>query len=101
MNIESLINCPYGQFVSALWRGSEKRETLNVHVGSHYDDLSNAVKSGMNLIVNDQPETFNLICFLIADLSFSKKYKVNVHVRHSMVATIVRINAMNGQKDAE
>ena len=31
LNISELINCPYGQFITTLWRGSECRETLESH----------------------------------------------------------------------
>ena len=33
LNLEKLVNSPYGQFVSTLWRGTESRENLVVHCG--------------------------------------------------------------------
>ena len=73
LNMLDLVNNPYGQFVSTLWRGKENRESLIVHVSSHYNELSSAVRDGISLLVDDQIEFFNVIVIFVADLSFVKE----------------------------
>ena len=72
LNIRELANNPYGQFIQTLWRGSEDRDMLFTHVHSHYEELSNAVKNGITLSCENGNETFNVIVFLVADLSYIK-----------------------------
>ena len=40
MNMKDMLNCPYGQFISTLWRGSENRKMLELHCQKHYDELA-------------------------------------------------------------
>ena len=72
LNMTDLVNNPYGQFISSLWRGSESRAMLKIHVDSHYQELTEAVKNGVSLFVNNCEEVFNVVAFLVADLSFVK-----------------------------
>ena len=70
--LNMLVNNPYGQFIQTLWRGSEDRDMLSAHVHSHYEELTKGVKNGITLKCQDKDETFNLLVFLVADLSFVK-----------------------------
>lgn len=72
LNMPELSNNPYGQFVSTLWRGSEDRKMLSVHCNAHFSELSYAVRHGVKLVVDGNVETFNVIVFMVADLSFLK-----------------------------
>ncbi|XP_066930040.1 uncharacterized protein [Clytia hemisphaerica] len=71
-NLLSFANNPYGQFISTLWRGSESRSMLDSHVSSHCKELKEAVLNGVDIIINEDIEHFNVVVFLIADLSFLK-----------------------------
>ncbi|XP_066917770.1 uncharacterized protein [Clytia hemisphaerica] len=74
MNIQDLVSGPYGQFITTLWRGSESRETLEMHCKHHYQELSELVKNGIRLTLNGEvPEEFNVVVFLVADLAFVKE----------------------------
>ena len=67
-----MLNNPYGQFISTLWRGSESRSMLEIHVQDHYDLLTEAVMNGLSLIVEGKIEHFNVVVFFVADLCFVK-----------------------------
>ena len=51
-----MLNNPYGQFISTLWRGAESRSMLAIHVQDHYDSLSEAVTNGVSLLVGGEVE---------------------------------------------
>ena len=72
LNLKEMVNCPYGQFITTLWRGSESREMIFVHVGNHYTELTELVKNGVTLVINDKVEYFNVVSFFVADLCFVK-----------------------------
>lgn len=72
LNLRKLVNCPYGQFISTLWRGSESRDMIESHVSCHYNDVTLAVKNGVDLIIDGVIEHFNIVCFFVADLCFIK-----------------------------
>ena len=72
LNIRELSNCPYGQFISTLWRGSESRKMIESHVLFHYNELAELVKSGVTLNVDNVADNFNVICLFVADLCFVK-----------------------------
>ena len=72
LNMADLANNPYGQFITSLWRGAETRNMLKLHASTHYSELSHVVSNGVSLVVNDCSETFNIVAFLVADLSFIK-----------------------------
>ena len=72
LNIKELLNNPYGQFISTLWRGSESREMIETHIAAHYNELSKMVRNGLHLCANDTLEHFNIVCFFVADLCFIK-----------------------------
>ena len=73
LNIPDLVNCPYGQFITNLWRGMECRESLEEHAAPYYNELSSLVSNGVDLTINDKEEHFNVVVFLVADLSFVKE----------------------------
>lgn len=73
LNMEKMVNSPYGQFISNLWRGGESREILENHGKDHYLELSQLVHNGVVLNVNGQDERFNVIVLLVADLCFTKE----------------------------
>lgn len=74
MNLPKFVNSPYGQHISTLWRGSESRETLKMHVDKHYKELNSLVKHGMTLKSPfGTEESFNVIAIFVADLSFVKE----------------------------
>ena len=52
LNIKKLVNCPYGQLITTLWRGSESREIIFTHVGRHWEELTELTKKGVQLIVD-------------------------------------------------
>ena len=70
--MQKLVNSPYGQFVSTLWRGSESREMLETHVEAHYEELDACVRNGIKVNISGTEEEFNLVCFFVADLCFIK-----------------------------
>ena len=72
LNLKELLNCPYGQFITTLWRGSESREMIYQHLSSFFDEIIKLVKNGVTLSINDNMEMFNVICFFVADLCFVK-----------------------------
>ena len=72
MNMTKLINSPYGQFITTLWRGSETREMIVDHVSMHYAEMDHCVRHGITLQIEKKPVHFNVLCFFIADLCFIK-----------------------------
>ena len=72
INMMKLVNSPYGQFVSTLWKGKESRAMIKTHVSAHYEELEDTVKNGVTLSVDGVITKFNVIVFFIADLSFMK-----------------------------
>lgn len=73
LNMLEFTNSPYGQFISTLWRGSESREMIDSHITFHFNELTNLVKSGIVLKLNENSsEEFNIVCFMVADLCFLK-----------------------------
>ena len=73
LNITSLINNPYGQFINCLWRGSETRQNLESHIWMHLRELDMLVSKGIDLEFNGKIEHFNVIVFLVADLALLEK----------------------------
>ena len=69
LNLTELLSSPYGQFVMSLWRGSETRKHLMAHVTAHYQELTEAVQYGIELVHgNKSVETFNIVVFLCTDI---------------------------------
>ena len=57
-----------------MWRGPETRSYIEAHVKSHYDEVMSAVRNGLPLTLADGTmKTFNVIAFLVADLSHLKE----------------------------
>ena len=73
LNMLELVNNPYGQFISTLWRGKESRENIEMHVNAHYIEINEAVEYGITLEVDGALEDFNLLVLLVADLCFIKE----------------------------
>ena len=72
LNLKDLLHSPYGQFIQSLWRGSESRQNIEIHVKGHYEDLKTCVLNGISVQSNGAEETFNVVVFFCADLSFLK-----------------------------
>ena len=72
INIRELLNCPYGQFITTLWRGSESREMIETHLSVFFDEVIELVQNGVTLNIDSKEEQFNVICFFVADLCFVK-----------------------------
>ena len=70
LNSKIYLNCPYGQFINSMWRGSENHTNLLVHLKSHYDELFEFVKNGVDLRVDGNMEHFNIVIIFFADLAF-------------------------------
>ena len=49
------------------------REMLEMHVAKHYTELNDIMRNGVDLNIQGQTEHFNIIVFLVADLSFVKE----------------------------
>ena len=73
LNMMKMVNSPHGQFINCLWRGSESREGLLLHLSAYLADLENVVKNGIQLSVNGVLETFNVVVFVCTDLGFMEK----------------------------
>lgn len=73
LNMKKMVNSPYGQFINALWRGTENREGLSLHLATYFTDVENAVKNGIELSIEGRIENFNVIVFLCTDLGFLEK----------------------------
>ena len=73
LNLTKFLASPYGQFLTALWRGSESRKNLEVHAKTHYDALRDLVKNGIQVETpNGDLESFTVIVFLVTDLGLLK-----------------------------
>ena len=71
LNLTPMINSPYRQFIKTLWRG---HENIELYVQKVYTDLTNLVKNGLTVCLNgSKTEHFNVILFIVADLSFIKE----------------------------
>ena len=50
------------------------QKAVEIHCKHHYQELSELVKNGVRLTLNkEDPEEFNVVVFLVADLSFVKE----------------------------
>ena len=74
LNLTKMINSSYAQFITTLWRGSESKDMLAKHVECHYQDLTDLIMNGIDLVTPDNStvEHFNVLCFFVADLGFLK-----------------------------
>ncbi|XP_066925516.1 uncharacterized protein [Clytia hemisphaerica] len=93
LNIEELITCPYGQFISTLWRGKESRETLRTHVSRIYNELTDLVKYGVDLTVGDEKEHFNIVVISVTDLSFTKEMLGKCQCTHTFGCIHCELNS--------
>ena len=73
LNNVDLINSPYGQFISSLWRGSESRVNTEIHIKTHYQEVKDLLYSGITIdLPNGGNEKFNILPVMCADLCFIK-----------------------------
>lgn len=73
LNVKQMVNNPYGQYINGLWRESETREGLEVHMGGHFQDLDKVKLNDVDLIVNGNREHFNVLLFLVTDIGLLEK----------------------------
>lgn len=74
MNFKEMLNSPYGQFATSLFRGSENRETLLSHGQAHFNELQLLVEEGISLkLPNQTTEHFNVVVFFVADIGYVKE----------------------------
>ena len=73
LNIKTMVNNPYGQFINALWRGSESRNGLEIHIQDVLHELDKIAEEGIQLNVNGDVEHFNVIVFLVTDIGLLEK----------------------------
>ena len=93
MNLKDLLSSPYGQIISTLWRGSESRKNFDSHVLAHYKEVKNAVENGVTLHVNGSDEFFNIVVFLVADLSCVKELLGRCSVSHTYGCFYCNLNS--------
>lgn len=65
MNVCSMINNPYDQYINGLWRGSENLNGLEIHIENYFDELDDIALKGIELIVDGNLEYFNVVFFLV------------------------------------
>ena len=74
MNIRGILNSPYGQFTTIIYRGGESRKTLQNHCSDAFIELEKMVRYGIEIILpNGTLERFNVVVFFVADLGFMKE----------------------------
>jgi len=65
LNNECLLQSPYGQFLSSLWRGSESRLNIEIHVSEHYKEIKELLLNGISIPTTDgEVERFNVLVFI-------------------------------------
>lgn len=74
MNITNLLNSPYGQFIMSLFRGSESKDSIELHCKRNFQELDHLLKSGIEITFSeDKIERFNVVIFFVADLGLVKE----------------------------
>ena len=74
LNLQNLINSPYGQFATSLFRGPENRTSLKSHGQIHFNQLKCLATNGLLMQLPDTSfEHFNVVVFLVADLGYIKE----------------------------
>ena len=68
-----MIHSPYGQFITSLWRGSESRLNVKIHVSDHYNEIKELLVNGLIVDKNGSTEKFNVLPIMCADLCFVKE----------------------------
>ena len=64
LNISGLINSPYGQFTTTIYRGGENRSNLTSHCSGTFKELDELVKNGIDVsFKNGTIDHFNVIVF--------------------------------------
>ena len=73
LNVKELLNSPYGQFVCIIYRGKETREDIEKYSRMYHDEITEMLADGADFVnPSGILESFNVIPFLCADLSFLK-----------------------------
>ena len=74
LNVEELLHSPYGQFISSLWSGCEKRENLIKHDSKFHHQLKGLLINGAEFTLpNGERESMNVIPIMCADLGYMKE----------------------------
>ena len=70
LNVQELVNSPYGQILSSIFRGKETRKNIDEHVTLYHQQLEELLKEGLKL---DSSTAYNIIPILCADLGYVKE----------------------------
>ena len=73
MNVQSMVNNPYGQSINGLWRGSENRKELEIHIMKYFKELYDVAVNGIDLIVDGNIEQFNVVFILVTYIGLLEK----------------------------
>ena len=74
LNVEELLQSPYGQIMSSLWRGCENRENLIRHGSKFHHQLKGLLINGAEFTLpNGEREEMNVIPIMCADLGYMKE----------------------------
>ena len=76
LNMFKLINSPYGQVITTLWRGKESRMMVKKHVGVHYKVLEDMVRGGVSVKIDEALVSFNVVCFFVAGRDYYSNFKL-------------------------
>ena len=69
-----MLHSPYGQFIFALWRGSENRKNIKLHAENYHKEILDLLLNGHEfLLPNGDREFINIVPIMCADLSFIKE----------------------------
>ena len=74
LNCPDLLNSPYGQILSSLWRGKETRQNLQQHTLWYHSQVYDLLLNGAHFTLpSGNVEKFNVIPIVCADLGFIKE----------------------------
>ena len=73
LNVSQMVNNPYCQYINGLWKGSETREGVEYHMKVYLKDLDKVSKEGVDLMIDNQLEHFNVLLFLVTDIGLLEK----------------------------
>ena len=88
LNNKPMLNSPYGQFLSSLWKGKYSRLQI-LPSDKYHRDMKNLLLNGAEFELPDgQVEQFNVVPILCADLMFVMAILESAHQQVHSVATI-------------
>lgn len=73
LNNIGMLHSPYSQFIASLWRGSESRLNVKIHVSEHYNEIKELLDNGLIVDKNGSTEKFDVLPIMCADLCFGKE----------------------------